>query len=95
MAEQDPFDRLDLGRQMLVLQPEADRAVAYSDGVRKLFRAPPAAGAISRRARAGAAQQMPTEELPEALSRAVRPSYCFLVSDLAVVGLACVIRSHD
>jgi hypothetical protein len=73
MAEQDPFDRLDLGRQMLILQPEADRAVAHSDSCRKLLGAPPPAGTISRRTRAGAAQQMPTEELPEALSRAVRP----------------------
>jgi hypothetical protein len=70
-AEQDPFDRLDLRRQMLILQPEADSAVAYSDSRRELLGAPAAAGAISRRARARAAQQMPTEELPEALSGAL------------------------
>jgi hypothetical protein len=58
---------------MLILQPKADRAVAHSDGRRKLFAAPSAASAISRRTRAGAAQQMPTEELPEALSCGLGP----------------------
>ena len=73
MAEQDPLDGLDLGRQMLILQPKADRAVAHSDGRRELFAAPSAASAVSRRTRAGAAQQMPTEELPEALSCGLGP----------------------
>jgi hypothetical protein len=60
-AEQDPFDRLDLGRQMLILQPEADRAVAHSDSRRELLHSPTAAGAISLCTGARATQQMPTE----------------------------------